>query len=163
MTKDDGNERFEQRTAEYRISNCRILKDGFATLSLLLYNKDRIPSFDIRYSIFISSIFALIDVPQGEHDMSAPIKGRVKVVSKPRNDIRWIGKTPIFTMRHLCLKNWSGFSIFVTAVGAVSICARRFRPCSMRSMNRKQWSWTGFPKRSFGMWWIIVIYATSAL
>jgi len=41
----------EKRTAEYRMSNRRISKDGIATLCLF-YKIDRIPYFDIRYSEF---------------------------------------------------------------------------------------------------------------
>ncbi len=40
----------EQRTAEYRISNRRMSKDGIA--SLYHFEIDRIHSFDIRYSLF---------------------------------------------------------------------------------------------------------------
>jgi len=43
----------KQRTAEYRMSNRRMSKDGFATLFLFLAKIDRIPYFDIRHSIFI--------------------------------------------------------------------------------------------------------------
>ena len=41
----------EQRTAEYRISDRRMSKDGFASLSLF-YKIDRMPAFYIRYSLF---------------------------------------------------------------------------------------------------------------
>jgi hypothetical protein len=47
--------RAEQRTAEYRISNRRISKDGFAALSLFLNRQNtslRHSIFMIRYSIF---------------------------------------------------------------------------------------------------------------
>jgi len=41
----------KKKTAEYRISNRKISKEGFALLSHFI-KKDRIPSFDLRYSIF---------------------------------------------------------------------------------------------------------------
>jgi len=54
-------DRAEQRTAEYRISNRRIMKDGIAALCLFsLIKIDRIPSFDIRYSVFDIRFFILI-------------------------------------------------------------------------------------------------------
>jgi hypothetical protein len=42
--------RIEQRTAEYRISNRRISKDGIASLSL--FKIGRIQYFDIRHFLF---------------------------------------------------------------------------------------------------------------
>ena len=54
--------RAEQRTAEYRISNRRISKDGFAALSLFLNRQNtslRHSTFMIRYSIFAFSKFLL--------------------------------------------------------------------------------------------------------
>jgi hypothetical protein len=42
---------FKQRTAECRMSNRRMSKEGFALLSSF-YKKDRIHSFDIRHSLF---------------------------------------------------------------------------------------------------------------
>jgi hypothetical protein len=52
--------RAEQRTAEYRISNRKISKDGFAALSLFLNRQNtslRYSTFMIRYSIFAFSKF----------------------------------------------------------------------------------------------------------
>jgi hypothetical protein len=52
--------RAEQRTAENRISNRRISKDGFAALSLFLDRQNtflRHSTFMIRYSIFAFSKF----------------------------------------------------------------------------------------------------------
>ena len=62
----------EKRTAEYRISNCRISKGGLALLSHL-YKKDhsaqklttgRIPYFDIRYSLYYMLLAAEISLNQ---------------------------------------------------------------------------------------------------
>jgi hypothetical protein len=52
--------RAEQRTAEYRISNRRISKDGFAALSLFLNRQNtslRHSIFIIRYSLFQSFFY----------------------------------------------------------------------------------------------------------
>jgi len=64
---DDKTGRFggwaEQRTAEYRISNRRITKDGIVALCLLNQLKwiEYLPSiFDIRYSLFDIRFLILI-------------------------------------------------------------------------------------------------------